>query len=152
MMDFYSSSLISLKSLFICTGAHAGWVNLGWSPNGKMDKIVWEMHAMPRFGLYARVLTAHSLRRNCPKLWCNEWAMGTHACIHSQKESAKLHIACISHTIRAILPVFFFDIAPNLHTLHAPQWKNPNKKGINRKANKQAFYIGISNLMDKNPG
>ena len=51
----------------------------------------------------------------------SEWAVGTHACIHSQKESAKFHIACISHTIRSILKVFIFDIAPSLHTLHTPQ-------------------------------
>ena len=31
---------------------------------------------MPSFVLYARVLTAHSLRRNCPKLWRSEWAVG----------------------------------------------------------------------------
>ena len=92
-----------------------------------MDKFEWEMHAMPSFGLYARVHTAHSLRRNCLKLRRSEWAVGTHACIHSQKESAKVHIACISHTIRSILQVLFFGIAPNLLTLHAPQWNNPNK-------------------------
>ena len=45
----------------------------------KMDQSVWEMHVMPSFVLYARVLTAHSLRRNCPKLWRSEWAVGTHA-------------------------------------------------------------------------
>ena len=87
----------------------------------KIDQIVQEMHAMPGFGLYARIPTAHSLRRNPPKLRRTEWAVGTHACIHSQKESAKLHIACISHTIQSILQVFVFDIAPNLLTLHAPK-------------------------------
>ena len=86
-----------------------------------MDQFVWEMHAMPSFGLYARVLTAHSLRLNCPKLRRSERAVGTHVCIHSQKESAKLHIACISHTIRSILQVFLFGIAHNLLTLHARQ-------------------------------
>ena len=65
-----------------------------------MDQFVWEMHAMPSFGLYARMLTAHSLHRNCLKLWYSEWAVGTHTCIHLQKESAKLHIAYISHTTR----------------------------------------------------
>ena len=40
------------------------------------------------------------------------------------------------HTIRW---QFFVDIA-NLPTLHTPQWNNRNKyKGINPKANKQAF-------------
>ena len=86
-----------------------------------MDQFVWEMHAMSSFGLYARVLTALSLRRNCPKLWRSEWAVGTHACIYSQKESAKLHIAYISHTIRSILQVLLLGIAHNLLTLHAPQ-------------------------------
>ena len=47
------------------------------------------MHAMPSFELYARVLTAHSLRRNCPKLRCSEWAVGTHACIQPQKGERK---------------------------------------------------------------
>ena len=45
----------------------------------------------------------------------------------------------ISHTIRSILQVLIFGIALNLLTLHAPQWDNPNKYGINGKANKQAF-------------
>ena len=44
-----------------------------------------------------------------------------------KKESANLHIACISHTIRSILQVFIFGIAPNLLTLLAPQCNNPNK-------------------------
>ena len=104
-----------------------------------MDQFVWEMHAMPSFELYSRVLTAHSLSRNCPKLRHSKWAVGTHACIQPQKESANLHIACISHIIRSILQVLIFGIAPNLLTLHAPQWKNPNKYGINPKAIKQAF-------------
>ena len=55
----------------------------------KIDQIVWEMHAMPSFGLYARVPTAHSLRRNPLKLWCTEWAVGTHACIHSHFTKGK---------------------------------------------------------------
>ena len=93
----------------------------------KIDQIVWEMHAMPTFGLYARVPTGHSLRRNPSKLRCTEWAVGTHVCIHSQKERAKHHIACISHTIRSILQVFLFDIAPKLLILHALQRNNPNK-------------------------
>ena len=41
--------------------------------------ISMEMHVMPSFVLYTRVLTAHSLRRNCPKLRRSEWAVGTHA-------------------------------------------------------------------------
>ena len=51
----------------------------------KIDRIVWEMHAMPSFGLYARVPTAHSLRRNRPKLRRTEWAVGipTRAFIHN---------------------------------------------------------------------
>ena len=76
---------------------------------------------MPSLGLYARVPTAHSLHRNPPKLRCTEWAVGTHACIQLQKENAKLHLACISHTIRSILQLLLLDIAPNLLTLHAPQ-------------------------------
>ena len=91
---------------------------------------------MPSFVLYARVLTAHSLRRNCPKLRRSEWAVGTHAWIQATKGRAQ---TCISHTIRSILQVLIFGIALNLLTLHAPQWDNPNKYGINGKANKQAF-------------
>ena len=56
----------------------------------KIDRIVREMHAMSSLGLYARVPTAHSLRGNPLKLWRTEWAVGTHACIHLQKKSAKL--------------------------------------------------------------
>ena len=43
----------------------------------KIDRTVWEMHAMPSFGLYARIPTAHSLHRNHPKLRRTEWAVGT---------------------------------------------------------------------------
>ena len=86
-----------------------------------MDQFVWEMHAIPSFESYARVLTAHSLSRNWPKLWRSEWAVGTQACIQPQKGERKPSHACISHTIRSILQVLIFGIAPNLLTLHAPQ-------------------------------
>ena len=55
----------------------------------KMDQSVWEMHVMPSFVLYARVLTAHSLCWNCPKLRRSEWAVGTHAWIQPQKGERK---------------------------------------------------------------
>ena len=81
----------------------------------KMDRIGWEMHAMPSLGLYARVPTAHSLLQNPPKLRCTEWAVGTHACIHSQKESTKLHIACIS-TQSDQFCKFSFSILPPIYS------------------------------------
>ena len=59
------------------------------SKSCKMDQSVWEMHVMPSFVLYARVLTAHSLHRNCPKLRRSEWAVGTHAGIQPQKGERK---------------------------------------------------------------
>ena len=68
-----------------------------------------------------------------------QWMGSGYVCIRSQKGSTKLDIACNSHTIWSILQLFLFDIAPNFLTLHTPQWNNPNKKGINWKANKQAF-------------
>ena len=54
-----------------------------------MDQSVWEMYVTPSFELYARVLTAHSLRRNCPKLRRSEWTVGTHAWIQPQKGERK---------------------------------------------------------------
>ena len=56
-----------------------------------------------------------------------------------KRESANLHIACISHAIRSILQVLIFGIAPNLFTLHAAQWNNPIKLGIDERGNEQAF-------------
>ena len=59
-----------------------------------------------------------------------QWMGSGYACIRSQKESTKVtkhDIACIFHTIRLILQLFLFDIAPNLLTLHMPQWNNPKK-------------------------
>ena len=49
----------------------------------KIDRIVWEMHAMSSFGLYARVPTAHSLRRNFGAL-NGQW-VPTHPFIHKRK-------------------------------------------------------------------
>ena len=81
----------------------------------------------------------------------SEQRMGSgYACIRSQKECTKHDKACISHTIRSILQLFLFDITPNLLTLHTPQWNNPNKYSINRKANEQPFQ-GY-NLMNTTPG
>ena len=71
------------------------------------------------FVLYARVLTAHSLRRNCPKLRRSEWAVGTQARVNSATKGRAQTF--ISHTIRSILQVLIFGIALNLFTLHAPQ-------------------------------
>ena len=107
------------------------------SKSCKMDQSLWEMHVMPSFVLYARVLTAHSLRRNCPKLRRSEWAVGipTREFSHKRERAQTF----ISHTIRSILQVLIFGIALILLTLHVPQWDNPNKYGINGKANKQAF-------------
>ena len=113
-------------------GARAGWVNWGQCHKGKVAKIyriVWEnacsvkfwafllwvyarvptAHSLRRtppilsedFGL-ARVPTAHSLRRNLPILSedfrRSKWAVGTRAYTHKRK-SPKLDIACISHSI-----------------------------------------------------
>ena len=85
-----------------------------------MDQSVWEMHVMPSFVLYARILTAHSLRQNCPKLRRSGYPRVNSA----TKGRAQTFI---SHTIRSILQVLIFGIALNLLTLHAPQWNNPNK-------------------------
>ena len=67
----------------------------------KIYEIVWEMHAMSSFGLYARVPTAHSLRRNPPKLWCTERAVGTHSlcalCAFIHKRKGKTSPTCSMH-------------------------------------------------------
>ena len=81
------------------------------------------MHAIPSFELYmyARVLTAHSLRRNCPKLRSSEWAVGAHACIQPQKGERKP-----SHSMHfPYNPIDFasfnFRYCPQFtHSAHAP--------------------------------
>ena len=80
------------------------------------------MHAYPLPIHCAEIL------RNCWRILA-QWMGSGYTCIHSQKESPKLdiHVACISHTIRSILQLFLYDIAPNILTLHTPQWNNPNK-------------------------
>ena len=82
------------------------------------------MHVMPSFVLYARILIAHSLRRNCPKLRRSDWAVGTHAWIQPQKGERKPSFPIQSDRF---LQVLIFGIALNLLTLHAPQGNNPNK-------------------------
>ena len=111
------------------TGARAGWVNWGQWQKGKVEKLI---------GLYGKCMLCQVLgfpfvsvctRTHCPFIAPNS-----------------------SET-------FLFDIAPNLFILHTPQWNNPNKHGINRKANKQAFqkyltwWIKIQdkrNIIDQN--
>ena len=104
----------------------------------KINRIVWEMHAMWCFVLsfcewmHAWVPTAHSVRQSFGGFRCNEWAVGTRA------YNPKLGIACISHTIWSILQLFLLDFTPNLLTLHAPQWNNPitNKASFERQINR----------------
>ena len=79
------------------------------------------MH-IPSLGLYARVPTAHSLLRNPPKLRRTEWAVGTHTCIDSQKESAKLHIARISPHDPINFASFRFR--------YCPQFTNPARAPV----------------------
>ena len=78
---------------------------------------------MPSFGLYARVHTAHSLRRG-------QWMGSGYPRLHSftkgeRKTSHSMHFPY--NPKNKILQVLFFGIAPNLLTLHAPQWNNPSK-------------------------
>ena len=84
----------------------------------KMDQSLWEMHVMPSFVLYTRVLTAHSIT---PKLseTSAQWTGSGYPRVNSAiKGKAQTFI---SHRIRSILQVLFFGIALNLLTLHAPQ-------------------------------
>ena len=60
----------------------------------KIDRIEWEMHVISSFlafllWVYAWVPTAHSLRRNPPKVSEDsvQWMGRGYSCIHSQKES-----------------------------------------------------------------
>ena len=84
---------------------------------------------------YARVLTAHSLRRNCPKLLQQ---LATKAWIkpHKGKSNKQLH-----YTYNPIDFTSFNNrvLQVKLLTLHAPQWDNSNKYDINGNANLQAF-------------
>ena len=57
----------------------------------KIDQFEWKMHAMPSFGLYARVPTAHSLRRNPPKLRRTEWAVVHSVTKGKRKTSHSMH-------------------------------------------------------------
>ena len=57
--------------------------------NTKLIRLYGKCSAMPSFELYARVPTAHSLRRNPPKHRRTEWAVGTHACIEFTKGKRK---------------------------------------------------------------
>ena len=111
----------------------------------KLDQFVWEMHAMPSFGLYARVPTAHSLRRNPPKLRRTEWAVGTHACIQSQKESVKLHIACISHIQTDQFCNFYFGILPSIYSpcTRPSETILTNKASIERQINRLSRDIKL---------
>ena len=72
---------------------------------------------MPSFELYARVLIAQSLHRNCPKLGCSEWAVGTHACIQPQKGKRKP-----SHSMH--FPYNPIDFA-SFNVWYCPQFTHP---------------------------
>ena len=121
---------------YICfTGACAGWVNWGQCQKGKVAKLiglygkcmlcqVWAF----LLWVYARVPTAHSLRRNPQKLL---------------RQSMHFLYNPINFA------TFPFWHCPNLLTLHAPQWNNPtNKASIKRQINR----LSISSLMNKNAG
>ena len=110
ILDFYSTSLISLEPMFICLSIDAsfelGLLQLKYAcrvsnfgaisitNSYKIDRTVWEMHAILSLGLDARVPTDHvscaEIHRN---LGHNEYLVGTCASIHSEKESEKVHIA-----------------------------------------------------------
>ena len=109
--------LLGLFHLGMCRVGKLGAISK--TKTCKIDRIVWEMHAISVYQVLG-CMHAYPLPIHCaeiPKLRHTEWAVGTHACIHSQKENAKLHIACISHTIRSILQVFVFGIAPQFTNL-----------------------------------
>ena len=71
--------------------------------------------AMPSLGLYERVPTAHSLRRNPPKLRRTEWALGT-----KRKTSHSMHFPHNPINFAS----FRFRYFPKLLTLHAPEWNS----------------------------
>ena len=85
----------------------------------KIDRIDWEMHVTSSFWLsFCEYMHEYPLPIHCaaipPKfrrIRCNEWAVGTHAYSH-KRESPKLDITCISHSIRSILQPFILDVAP----------------------------------------
>ena len=132
MLDFYSSSLISLESLFIClsidalfvrivsTGARAGVSKLGVKSKRKsckIDQMVYGKCMLCHVLGCMHVPTAHSLSRNLRR---TEWAVGTTRAFSHKRKAQDFTVACISHTIRSILQLLFLDVAPNLLTLHAP--------------------------------
>ena len=90
----------------------------------KIDQIVWEMHVMPSFWLYARIHCPFIVPKSLAH-WMGSGYPRVHSVTKGKRKTS--HIACISHTIWSILQLLFLDVAPNLLTLHAPQWNNPNK-------------------------
>ena len=90
----------------------------------KIDQIVWEMHVMPSFWLYARIYCPFIVPKSSAH-WMGSGYPRVHSVTKWKRKTS--HIAYISHTIQSILQLLFLDVAPNLLTLHAPQWNNPNK-------------------------
>ena len=138
ILDFYSSSLISLESLFICLSIDALLTNKDCFTGGacrvsklgaiskmkiaNIDRIVWEMHAMPSFGLYARVPTAHSLRWNPPKLLCTGWMGSGYPSVHSfTKGKRKTYSMHFPHN-----PINF----ANFRFRYCPQYTNPARAPV----------------------
>ena len=89
----------------------------------KIDRIDREIHVIASlpFVSYAQYPrpTFHQILRNFGGI-AAQWMGRGYACIHSQKESRKLDITCISHSIRSIWQPFILDVAPNLYPARAP--------------------------------
>ena len=105
----------------------------------KIDQIVWEMHAMPSFRLYARVPTAHSLRRNPPNLRCTEWAVGIYPRVHSfTKGKSKT-----SHSMHFPYNPIKFASFP---FRYCPQVTHPARAPAKQSTNKASIEIQINTL------
>ena len=113
----------------------------------KIDRIEWEMHIMSSFGLsFCECMHAYPLLIHCTEiLWkyrtiSVQWMGSGYACIHSmhsQKESPKLDIACISYSIRSILQLFLFYIARIYSSYtHPSETILTNKASIERQINR----------------
>ena len=93
----------------------------------QIDRIVWEMHAMSSFGLYAHVPTAYSLRRNHPKLaFYGQW-VPTRAYIHKRKCKT-------SHSMHFPLNPISFATFPFLYCPQYSPYTRPSETILTNRA------------------
>ena len=104
--------------------ARAGWVNWGQHQEGKVAKLIglngkcvlYHVFGFPFVSVRTRT-HGPFIARNPPKVSEDsvQWMGRGYSCIHSQKESRKLDITCISHSIRPICNLSFL-VLPSIYS------------------------------------